>query len=380
MRRGRRRRRGHTQGSEAQAACAVQRQELPYPYRPSYEKRMPFAYRWAGNGSPPFQDCQTDCGAMNLTQESKLRAESPRNEIPRAPARYSPRRSDLRCFEAKGPRPLLQVLTTLEEYNALSSPMLASLLLHFMPTIFQRAQKKIGRINKSSALLLNSIKQGENPEILAVFERVSKFLEQTAELRPFAPQLECFLSGRADSIRFGSFVLDVLRTFGLLPATTQAEIVSAIAPLIAPIWRSVLSWCASTDAQDSPKRGAISLSAITHWDSVCCGCGQRDIQGPRFHCENCDQCDMCGPCSLLRSSLHDASHTFRCLFRDVRFNSTKTAHREDLVVQTQIDHQKPVEDLSESVLESLCKNIQVLQHLLTLQAPAEATTGGSPWS
>eukprot|EP01054_Gregarina_sp_Poly1_P006892 Gregarina_sp_Poly_1__6891@NODE_373_length_9134_cov_257_138745_g301_i1_p1_GENE_NODE_373_length_9134_cov_257_138745_g301_i1NODE_373_length_9134_cov_257_138745_g301_i1_p1_ORF_typecomplete_len709_score53_41ZZ/PF00569_17/1_8e04ZZ/PF00569_17/2_4e07ProkRING_4/PF14447_6/0_15_NODE_373_length_9134_cov_257_138745_g301_i136995825 len=225
-----------------------------------------------------------------------------------------------RCFEARGPRPLLQVLAVLEASNVLTADMLAALLLQFMPTIFQRVQKKVGRINKGSTnFIVSWFSPNSSPEVLVALRQCITIMEQDADLARYATQLKGALSGRPGAPKIGTLLVDCLRTFSDFSFSVQAYILTSLAPDLLPIWRKVLSWC-STTAADEVDHWKVTLDDITHWGYNCAACGLRNVYGPRFRCDSCHNrlYDLCGPCYLTKYKVHDTSHMFRCLFRDVR--------------------------------------------------------------
>eukprot|EP01055_Gregarina_sp_Pseudo9_P003877 Gregarina_sp_Pseudo_9__3876@NODE_401_length_2918_cov_49_525877_g378_i0_p1_GENE_NODE_401_length_2918_cov_49_525877_g378_i0NODE_401_length_2918_cov_49_525877_g378_i0_p1_ORF_typecomplete_len723_score94_36ZZ/PF00569_17/1_4e03ZZ/PF00569_17/1e04ZZ/PF00569_17/2_4e07Siva/PF05458_12/0_3Siva/PF05458_12/75_NODE_401_length_2918_cov_49_525877_g378_i06342802 len=249
-----------------------------------------------------------------------------------------------RCFEARGPRPLLQVLAVLEASNVLTANMLAALLLQFMPTIFQRVQKKVGRINKgSSSFIVSWFSPNSSPETLVALRQCINIMEQDSDLARYATQLKGALSGRPGAPKIGTLLVDCLRTFSDFSFSVQAFILTSLAPDLLPIWRKVLSWCSTTGA-DEVDHGKVTLDDITHWGYHCAACGMRNVYGPRFRCDSCHTrvYDLCGPCYLTKYEVHDSSHVFRCLFRDVRHSQPPT------------DTSSPIHDPLQRCSESNC--------------------------
>lgn len=287
--------------------CACRTNTAPLPSSPVPWRAFPIQESPTNSPSTDVSVAQLDSGIIVASRAR--RGASAISQV-----------ADQRCFEARGPRPLLQVLGVLERSSALSAEMFAALLLQFMPTIYQRVQKKVGKMNKSS---LSSILSWFNPMsssgMLEALSRCIAIMEQDPELSRHATQLKDILDGRPGALKIGTLLVDCLRTFSEFPFATQARTLLSLAPHLLPVWRQTLSWC-STTGPDDAEPGQVTLSEITHWGHNCAACGLRNIYGPRFRCDSCQNrsYDLCGPCHLRKYEVHDGSHLFRCLFRDVR--------------------------------------------------------------
>lgn len=222
-----------------------------------------------------------------------------------------------RCFEPRGPKPLMHLLKVLAHYQRLTCNMLSSLILQFLPTIIQRVQKKIGKINKHTEL----------HETVTFWKRLSPLMNRVLAAITSEPNICRFASAIAGILeqtnvaRTGSLLVDFLRSFAELPFERRSRIMLSVADALLPVWFDLLSGCTTAGRDDEKVPSNVNLNDIMHPGSICSQCCTTNVVGPRFRCLECSQYNLCGECFIGYYTFHSPGHAFQCLLRDIRIGN-----------------------------------------------------------
>lgn len=189
-------------------------------------------------------------------------------------------------------------LRNLHDAGMMTSKMVASMMLQFLPILAQRAHRKQEKLNKVGAQKLEVLR----PLLL----NISAHLDLVEEARLLKPMLEEFLSG-ADVCRFGDFVAALFKA--LTTCKNRQAVSEAIQGVADDLQLTLPQLFPDLFDSTSTKRGP---GVPEHFGISCSGCSVNPIRGPRFHCAEAS-IDFCGDCFIVQSC-KTAEQQFQCIF------------------------------------------------------------------
>lgn len=205
---------------------------------------------------------------------------------------------NLEGSNSAGPRKLLMCLRNLHDAGMMTSKMVASMMLQFLPILAQRAHRKQEKLNKVGAQKLEVLR----PLLL----NISAHLDLVEEARLLKPMLEEFLSG-ADVCRFGDFVAALFKA--LTTCKNRQAVSEAIQGVADDLQLTLPQLFPDLFDSTSTERGP---GVPEHFGISCSGCSVNPIRGPRFHCAEAS-IDFCGDCFIVQSC-KTAEQQFQCIF------------------------------------------------------------------
>lgn len=216
----------------------------------------------------------------------------------RHPAASSSARNPADGCHSVGPWKLLMCLRSLHDADMMSSKMVSSMLLQFLPILAQRAHRKQEKLNKLGPQMREAL--------LPLLHSVSAHLDLVEDARGLRPLLEEFITG-SDSSRLGDFVAALFKALSTCKDRhAVAEAITAVAPeLLESLPQLIPDLFAGsfTDGAGPPEHTGIRCSACNR---------EPCIKGPRFHCAEA-QIDLCGEC-FIDQGCEVTDQQFQCFF------------------------------------------------------------------
>lgn len=257
----------------------------------------------ASRALPPVSSLPTASSSTATALAHKNEASSSQSNTmtvadPQVPAVSStawPRSTADGCH-SMGPWKLLQCLRTLQDAGMMTSKMVGSMMLQFLPILSQRAHRKQEKLNK--------LGHQKREALLALLHSVSAHLDLVEEAKPIKPILEDFITGK-DVYRLGDFVAAL---FKALSASKDRRAVSEAITGVGP------ELCASLPqlfpALFGPTAVTMGQGVPEHTGIRCSACSREPIKGPRFHCAEA-KIDLCGECFIDQGCV---DQQFECRF------------------------------------------------------------------
>lgn len=195
--------------------------------------------------------------------------------------------------QSVGPWKLLMCLRSLRDADLMSTNMVGSMLLQFLPILAQRVHRKQEK--------LNHVGFTKRETLLPLLRRLSELIDMVEEAKSTKPMLEGFLSG-ASAYAFGDILALVLKT---LAACKNRRAVSEAILAFAPYLCKSLPELFPGLFNDPFPRCLVA----EHVGIRCDACSKEPILGPRFHCPETG-IDLCGECFIEQG----AEMAFQCFF------------------------------------------------------------------
>lgn len=201
-----------------------------------------------------------------------------------------------------GPGKLLMCLRALRDAGMMSSKMVGSMMLQFLPILAQRAHRKQEKLNR--------LGPQKREELLSLLRSVSSQLGLVKETEPAKPLLEAFIDG-TDVSRLGDFVALLFKA--LSTSKDRDAVAKAITGVTPELLESLPQLFPDLFEKQASRDGP---GIAEHRGIRCVGCSREPILGPRFHCaEAC--IDLCGECFIVQGC-EVSDQQFQCLFEQVR--------------------------------------------------------------
>jgi len=189
------------------------------------------------------------------------------------------------------PWQLMACLGSLRSAHRLSAPMMASLMLQFLPVMAQRAQRKKDKLNRMGSL--------KRDMLLPLLHRITLHLDTIPGAEAVKTELEAFVSGQHIE-NFGDCISSLLRLLvSTEPKATVACLLKNISEDVLDLLSSVFPRSFMCEYPD----------VLEHSGTRCATCSAAPIRGPRFH-DTASAIDLCGECYI--DFAFDASTNFEC--------------------------------------------------------------------
>jgi len=189
---------------------------------------------------------------------------------------------------------LFSCLNALHASGRLTSCMVASLVLQFLPLLAQRAQRKRESLNRYA------VKWGERRPFIELLQILAQKLEPIPEAQTLMPALNAFISG-TDTAHLGDLVANLLRAL----ANTEAK--RAVAQAVLAVSKELLTLAKGLL---SPTDGGCPWP--THVGSTCSRCGASPVIGPIFKPTSDSPEILCGECFIVHSATSEENVAFVC--------------------------------------------------------------------
>lgn len=197
-----------------------------------------------------------------------------------------------------GPQKLLACLAGLHHAGRLSSRMISSLVLQFLPILAQRAHRKQEKINRIG---------GQHRDmVLPLLKKALAGAGTIPELEPVKPLLEGFIFGPDDS-KLGDCAAALLKALANAPSREPVAALvrgagAELLELLPQAVPDVFSW-----------DGGLAIGVAEHRGVKCAGCSVEPIMGPRFLTAGAEGgMDLCGECFAFHT--FEEGEKFDCHF------------------------------------------------------------------